>query len=140
MFLIDTNVLVYAFDISEPRKRKKCKPIIERIFKGEEKGCISVQNLSEFYITITRKVEKPVREDKAEEIVRGIILSKNWRTLGMDENSILLAIEISRGLKISYWDSLIVAVMQQNNIRKIYTENEKDFKKVKWLEVRNPLR
>ena len=37
----DTNVLYYAYDLSEPEKRNTCKLLIRKVFMGEAKGVIS---------------------------------------------------------------------------------------------------
>jgi predicted nucleic acid-binding protein len=42
--------------------------------------------------------------------------------------------------KIPFWDALIVATMEENSIDTIITENEKDFKKVKWIKTINPFK
>jgi predicted nucleic acid-binding protein len=40
----------------------------------------------------------------------------------------------------NFWDALIVATMEENSIDTIITENEKDFKKVKWIKTINPFK
>ena len=52
---LDTNILVYAADQSELRKRQAARDLINRL---TEKGtpCISTQVAQEFFVTLTRKM------------------------------------------------------------------------------------
>ena len=56
-YLIDSNILVYSFDASEPDKQKICASLIRKCWVREVSYAISLQNLSEFYVTVTRKIE-----------------------------------------------------------------------------------
>lgn len=55
---VDTNVLVYSIDDGEPAKRR----IAERVLASRNYGefVLSAQVLGEFYVTVTRKLAKPV--------------------------------------------------------------------------------
>jgi predicted nucleic acid-binding protein len=46
---IDTNILVYSMDQSDPGKRKKCRGLIKSL-TGENSGVISTQVMQEFYV------------------------------------------------------------------------------------------
>jgi predicted nucleic acid-binding protein len=52
---------------------------------------------------------------------------------------VLSAIRIHREFDVPYWDALIAATMRENGVTRIYTEDEKSFRKIPWLEVVNPL-
>jgi len=41
--------------------------------------------------------------------------------------------------KVHFWDALIAATMIENNVFTIFTENTKDFKKIKGITAINPL-
>ena len=53
--LIDTNILVYAYDVSETTKHPIARDILTQIW-NEGGGVVCVQNLMEFFVVITRKV------------------------------------------------------------------------------------
>ncbi len=53
MVLIDSNLLSYVFDESEPEKRRVCRELVADCWKGKRKYAASVQNLSEFYVVVT---------------------------------------------------------------------------------------
>jgi predicted nucleic acid-binding protein len=48
------------------------------------------------------------------------------------------AIELVESTGAPYWDALIAACMLENRIHAIVTENERDFKKIPGLSVKNP--
>ena len=53
--LVDTNVLVYAYDTSDEGKRARAIQILERV-QAQRLGALSVQVLGEFFVTVTRKM------------------------------------------------------------------------------------
>ena len=136
--LIDSNILVYAYDNDEKEKNPIAKNLIAKILSGEMEIYLSTQNLSEFYYNATIKIKQPFKESEAKEIVSGIVTLSNVKIVKINGNTILKAINISSEYNVSYWDALIAAVMKENNIQTIITENEKDFKKIPWLNVFNP--
>jgi len=136
--LIDSNILIYAFDKDEKERNLIAKEILERMINGEIEIFLSTQNLSEFYYNATKKIKEPLEIREAKEIISELISLSNVKIIKIYENTILGAINLSSEYGISYWDALIVSVMKENNIYSIITENEKDFKKIKWLKVVNP--
>ena len=136
--LIDTNILVYAYDESEGKKHEICKRLIDECWRLRAKYSISIQNLSEFYVVITKKIENPVPMEMAKEIIEDIIEFQNWILMDYDPRTILSAIELNMVYKVHYWDALIAATMRENKIFSIYTEDG-DFKNIPWLNVINPL-
>jgi len=135
---IDTNILVYAYDESGGKKHEICKRLIDECWRLREKYSISIQNLSEFYVVITKKIENPVPMEMAKEIIEDIIEFQNWILMDYDPRTILSAIELNMVYKVHYWDALIAATMRENMIFSIYTEDG-DFKNIPWLNVINPL-
>lgn len=138
--LVDSNVLIYAYDLDEREKNFLARKLLERVFNGKISIALSTQNLSEFYVNITKKINKPINIRDARRIIFQLISMPNVKILKIGESTILKAIDISSEFEISYWDALIAAVMKENDVENIITENERDFKKVKWLKVKNIFR
>ncbi|MFG1460981.1 MAG: PIN domain-containing protein [Thermoplasmataceae archaeon] len=82
----DTNVLYYAYDLSEPEKRKICKSLISKIFMGEIKCVLSNQILLELYNALTRKLG--VKSDMAKAIVDSFITSDNWSKISYNHKTV----------------------------------------------------
>src|SRR5580693_3817988 len=55
---VDTNVLVYAYDVTAGDKHSLARVLMEELWTARE-GCLSVQVLQEFFVTTTRKIPKP---------------------------------------------------------------------------------
>ena len=128
IFLIDSNILVYAFDSSGRLKHQKAKELLKKCWKGEEQYAISIQNLSEFFVNITKKIEKPISKETGERIINNIIKFNGFIKLEPKKETISKATAISIKNNMNYWDSLITATMIENEIFDIYTEDMKDFK------------
>jgi predicted nucleic acid-binding protein len=132
--LIDTNILVYAYDTSEGIKHEVSKNLLKQVWKVGG-GVLCLQNLMEFFVVITKKVENPIDVSEARTIVEDILKSDNWRVLDRDVDTFLSAIDLISEHDIHLWDALIVACMKENEITKIVTENKKDFEKIPDINV-----
>jgi len=137
--LIDSNILVYAYDSNENDKHIISKNILNKCWKKEVSYALSTQNLSELFVVTTKKISNPISMKEMEENIKDIINFSNFQILKIKPKTILNAIKLSFEYKAHYWDSLIASVMQENNINTIITEDE-DFKKIPWLEVTNPFK
>jgi predicted nucleic acid-binding protein len=49
--LLDTNVLVYAYDASEKRRREIAKELLNEVW-DDGGGVVTLQNLSEFFFAV----------------------------------------------------------------------------------------
>jgi predicted nucleic acid-binding protein len=137
--LIDTNILVYAYDSSETKKHDRCKAVLKEVWeKGG--GVITLQNLMEFFVVVTMKVEKPLPIVQARAIIEDILLSRKWTVIDRDVSTFLKATELVSMYGRHFWDSLIAACMLENDIQEIVTENTKDFSDIPGISVSNPLK
>ncbi len=133
----DTNVLYYAYDLSEPEKRKTCKSLISKVFMGETKGVISNQVLVELYNALTRKLG--VKSDTAKVIVDAFITSPNWQKISYNHMTVKAALSTCKAFGAPFLDSLITETMKENGIDQIITENEKDFTRIPGIKIKNPV-
>lgn len=138
--LIDSNILSYVFDESEPEKRRICADLAADCWKRKREFAVSVQNLSEFYVVVTKKISNPIPAKVAKDFIEHIIDFQGWHVINYDAQTIRSAIAISTKHGIHYWDALLAATMRENNIFSIYTENENDFKKIPWIKILNPFK
>lgn len=120
----DTNILYYAYDLSEPSKRESCLKLVEKAFMGEITGVISNQVMVELFNALTRKSGVPT--DKAK--------------INYTHNTVLKTLQTFIIFKSPFLDPLISDTMKENGLTKIVTENEKDFHAIPGLYVFNPLK
>ena len=130
----DTNVLVYAFDVGAPAKRKKAAQLLsERAAAGEV--LISTQVLQEFYVAVTRKLARPLAEESALAATRELTA---FPTVNVDANLVLAAIRVSREHRISFWDALIIEAARSGGASVLYSEDLNDGQIFDGATVKNP--
>ena len=135
--LIDTNILVYAYDASEGNKHKASRILLKTVWE-EGGGIVCLQNLMEFFVVITKKVENPISIRDAKTIVEDILKSNSWKIIDRDTDTLLKAIDMAFEYRIHLRDALIVACMKENDIVEIVTENKIDFEKIPEIKVAIP--
>lgn len=134
----DTNVILYAYDTSEPRKREAASELLEKTFGGAINGVVSNQVLGEVFSAAVGKLG--VQYDKASIIVRSIIASRRWEKVDYTHMTIRRALERYARGRTRFWDAVIVETMMENGITAIVTENVKDFKGLAGIHVLNPFK
>ncbi len=134
-FLIDSNILVYAFTNIDPKKQKKAKEIIYKA-RDSTLGYISKQNIIEL-INTNKKFSKNLSNKELQKIITGL---ESLKIIDYSTTTIKKALDIQTQTDIGFFDSLIIQTMIENNIFVIFTENEKDFKKIKNIFVINPFK
>lgn len=135
--LIDTNILVYAFDADSGEKCTIAKDLLARCWRNEARYAVSTQNLAEFSAVVREKVPRPVPAHDVRTFLEAVMRFKGWQVLSYDAGTVILAHEIRDKLGLHFWDALLVATMEQNSIRAICTEDSR-FLNVPWLSVINP--
>jgi predicted nucleic acid-binding protein len=97
-YFIDTSILVYANDRSDAVKREKAKRLVLDGL-ADETMALSAQVLSEFFVTVTRKIRVPLPESEAEQEIR---LLHAADIVDFDFHLVVRAIDISRRHSLSY--------------------------------------
>ena len=117
---VDTNVLVYAYDRSEPEKQKQARQVLDYLTTAGA-GAISTQILSEFFVTVTRKLAAPLSNKQAYDRVKNYLQS--WTTLNLTG---MIVLEAARGVcdyQFSFWDAQIWAAARLNQISTVFSED-----------------
>lgn len=133
--LVDANILVYAFDTSAADKQIRAKSLLDRLWR-EGTGCLSVQVLQEFFVTVTKKVPKPLTADEAADRIREL---SAWRVFAPKAEDVLAAISLHKRTKLSFWDAMIVEAAHQLGCTTLWTEDMTDGQTVQGVRIRNPL-
>lgn len=137
--LIDTNVLVYAYDISEKVKRRIARALLDEIW-DQGGGVVTLQNLSEFFVVVTKKVENPIPIVSARTILSDILRSQRWLVIDRRADTLMQAIKLVERHGAPLWDALIAACMLEHGVHTLITENERDFKKIPNITIINPFK
>lgn len=130
---VDANVLVYAFDSSAARKQQAAQQLLERLWESGT-GCVSVQVLQEFFVTITKKVPKPLPVD-ANARIRELAA---WTVFAPTAEDILTAIDLHAQAKIGFRDAMVVLAAAESECEVLWTEDLNDGQTLRGVRIQNP--
>ena len=133
---LDTNILVYAFDISAGQKHEVAKRIVIDLWDTKD-GILSTQVLQEFFVSVTRKIPKPMDAGLVREIVSDFL---KWDIVIDDENSLIEAIDIHIRYNYSFWDSLLIQAAIRSGAVLLLTEDLTDSQEIKGISIKNPFK
>ena len=131
---VDTNVLVYTRDASEPQKQKQAMSWVSHLW-NERTGRLSFQVLQEFYVTVTEKLDPGLAAEAARRDVR-LLLS--WQPIPVDARVLEGAWHLQDRYHLSWWDALIVSAAQIVDCHYLLTEDFKEDQKLDHVRVINP--
>jgi predicted nucleic acid-binding protein len=114
---LDTNVLVYAVSAAreDAAGKKRALELIEHADFG-----LSAQVLQEFYVTVTRKIEKPMPPEDAVALLEEL---RVFPRVDTDYPLIVAGIEASLEHGLSYWDGTIIAAAAALGADVLFTED-----------------
>ena len=118
--LVDTNILLYAYDLGEPIKQPKAAAILDHLVTRNA-GVLTAQILAEFFVNGTRKLGKPLTANEAYDRIQNYLLA--WDVLAVTGAIVLEAARGVRIYKMNYWDAQIWAAARLNQIPTILTED-----------------
>lgn len=117
-FLIDTNVLAYAYDRSEPAKQAQALALLDQLISV---SALSTQVLGELFVVLTSKLPKPFSPKIARERIESYL--RAWPVLPVTP---MIVHEAIRGVvehKFNYWDAQIWATARLNQIPIVLSED-----------------
>ena len=133
---VDTNVLVYLRDRTEPEKQARAARWLGKLWELRL-GRLSYQVLQEYYVTATLKLDPP----RAVEDVREDILALlAWGPVETDRAAMEEAWRIQDRHGLSWWDALIVAAALRAGCAYLLTEDLQDGQTIQGLTVVSPFR
>lgn len=129
---LDTNVLVYALDRSDPLKQKTCRALLRQLQEAN-RVVISTQVMQEFYVVATRKLA--VEPIKAKGILQAL---GNLEVVAVAPALVYDAIDCNVLNQISFWDALVVVCAAHAKCTVVLSENLNDGQVIKGVQVQNP--
>jgi predicted nucleic acid-binding protein len=116
---VDTNILIYAHDVSAGEKHVRAQQLIRDLWQSQE-GCLSIQVLQEFYVNVTQKVAKPLPAEAAAQMIADLSV---WEVHCPGVEDLLDAIRLQERYQISFWDAMIVASAVELGCQILWSED-----------------
>ncbi len=135
-FLVDTNVLVYIYDQTEPVKQALAEETCDRLTLSGQ-GVISTQIMAEFFNAVTRHLADRMPPQLAYQRLENY--QRSWDVVNVTPPIVL---EAARGVidhQLSFWDALIWATAKLNQIPIVLSEDFRSGTALEGIRFVNPL-
>lgn len=133
---LDANILVYAHDKDAGDKHSIALEIVRDLWE-KRTGVLSNQVLQEFYVSVTKKILKPIAKAEAREILRSYIC---WHIKETTPMSIIRATEVEERYRVSFWDALVIVAAYEAKCEKILTEDLNSGQVIEGVLIENPFK
>jgi predicted nucleic acid-binding protein len=134
MDFVDTNVLVYALDEDQGKRHETARALVEELW-DTERGVLSTQVLQELYVTLTRKLRKPMTRPRARAVIERYAA---WPTHQVTPADILAASELEQRHSLAFWDALIIVAAQRMSATRVVSEDMQADRAFGAVRVYNP--
>ena len=142
--IVDTNVLLYSYDVQEPRKRAVPRHLLAELLNRRQL-CLTAQILNEFFWTATRPRKGPDKSPPLTVVAARRVVTR-WShvvpVLPIDSNTTLTALAAmsphAMNFSDAFWDALIWASARNRGVAVIYTEDYQAGREVEGVRYVNP--
>lgn len=129
---LDTNVLVYCDDESEPVKQKRALEVLDEHTRLRT-GVVSLQVLQEYFVTATRKLGLDPRTARRKVEIFAMLHVAEPTVI-----DILASIDLHRFQGFSYWDALVLRMAKQAGCRVVLSEDMQHGQEIDGVTTINP--
>ena len=114
---LDSNILLYAYDLAAPTKRAVALRLVEQGWSSLGEAAISVQVLQELHVNLDKR---GVSRSEAAQVIRDF---SQWPVVDNSLVLLLSALEEQARWQISLWDALILAAARASGAAELITED-----------------
>jgi predicted nucleic acid-binding protein len=136
-FFLDTNVFVYTFDSSAPKKQTRARKLVAQALEGR-RGVISFQVVQEFLNVATRKFATPLTMRDCVTYLESVLSPLYDVSPSMELYR--EALDIRERWQLSYYDALIVTAALSAGCERLLSENLQHGLEIRGLTIENPFR
>jgi predicted nucleic acid-binding protein len=130
----DTNVLAYLFDEDSPSKRSTARKLFEEHARSG-RIVLSPQVLQELYVTVTRKLARPLPPRAALAVLAEL---NAFPIVAVDGATVLRAAQLHQSASLSFWDALILQAAMEGHCQRVLSEDLQHGRRFGDLVVENP--
>jgi predicted nucleic acid-binding protein len=129
---LDTNILIYAFDMYEGEKHELCAEILRNA--AIQSYPLPLQAIGEFYVATTRRhiLTRARAMDEVEHFIA------DFETFPPSSSAYLLAAQEAARGTFSYWDAVMLASAHNAGCDILLSEDMTDGARLGAVTVRNP--
>jgi predicted nucleic acid-binding protein len=133
---VDTNILVYAHDITQGTKHERARELVNSLWESGD-GVLSTQVLQELCVAVRRKAARPLSPENTRKLIEDYV---KWPVVVNTAESLLEALDLESRYQISFWDALIVQAAASCGAEILYSEDLAEGQKYSEVRVVNPLK
>ena len=134
--LVDTNIVVYSYDPSDPVKQSTANTLIQRL-SDARRLVFSTQVFNEFCNVMMRPSRKP-KVSPAEVALVLHRLSATGEVVPIAQRLTFRALDAMPRHGFSFWDALIWAAAKEHGVEIVYTEDFQHGRDVEGVRIVNP--
>jgi predicted nucleic acid-binding protein len=131
---LDTNILLYAYDLDAPVKRRIARALVEQGWHKPGETAVSVQVLQELHVNLCKNGLSPA---EASALVRRYAA---WPVVDNTLDLLHSALDEQIRWQISFWDALILAAARASGAAELITEDLNHGQDYAGVRVVNPFR
>ena len=132
---LDTNILVYAYDPSDPHKQRIAQDLVRKALAGDI--LVSTQVLAEFAATLLHKMQPPTR---AEDVAAVLDALGPIAVVPPDADLVRRAVEVRGKYGVHFYDGMIVAAAERGGCSRVWSEDLNPGQEYFGIAVENPFR
>jgi predicted nucleic acid-binding protein len=130
---VDTNILVYAYDTTDPDKQSAAQDLVRKAVGGEL--VTSTQVIAEFAATLLHKLVPPL---SSEDVITLLDTLAPIRTISPDADIVRRAVEARAAYGLRFYDGMIIAAAERAGSERIWSEDFNPGQKYFGVTVANP--
>jgi predicted nucleic acid-binding protein len=134
--IVETNIVVYAYDLDDPKKHKIAQALIEEL-SDQDRLVLSTQVFNEFCSAMMSPKRK-TRMSPDQLAVILLELAATGEVVSIGPALTFRALNAMPCHGVSFWDALIWSAAVENNVALIYTEDFQDGRVVEGVRFVNP--
>lgn len=135
-YVLDTNVLVYGFDASEPEKQERALDVLDRV-GAEPAAALPAQVLAEFANAVMNRIDEPLSPEETRERIERF--ERLFPIFPLTPAGVLEAVRGIRDHSFAYFDAQIWAVARLHQVPIILSEDFPVGATVEGVTFANPL-
>lgn len=128
---VDTNVIAYRFDVSEPIKRERAIAVLD----SDRGFVVSTQVMLEVHSVLTRKLHPPLSPAMARSVLDRLA---ELPVVTADARLVCRAAATSEEHQLSIWDAMIVEAAAEAGCAELWSEDLSADSVIKGVRIVNP--